>query len=105
MQIRALESLNNEELIQLIKQEREQYEAVGAGGVSHLVKPNLTWQQRVINEEKELSEKIDKLVIFIDSFGFAKLDVDEQYMLKRQLNAMLLYSEALSDRISVFNDQ
>lgn len=34
MQVRALEDLSKTELIEIIKQEREQMEGVGAGGVS-----------------------------------------------------------------------
>ena len=46
MQIRPLEALTRDELIALVQREREQYEAVGAGGVNGqpIMTPAATWR-------------------------------------------------------------
>lgn len=61
-------------------------------------------QERVIQEKKELDEKLAKL----DKFGrteiFASLPVDEQGRLNRQYSVMEEYSRILEERIAAFND-
>jgi hypothetical protein len=60
-------------------------------------------QQRVVDEESALSEKIVKLSSFISSNTiFKTLPEREQSLLRRQLQHMLGYSAVLSERISAF---
>lgn len=60
------------------------------------------WQQRVVNEQKELKEKLDKLTAFINSDQFYKLDFDECYRLRQQHYFMFFYNEVLESRIRAF---
>jgi histidinol-phosphate/aromatic aminotransferase/cobyric acid decarboxylase-like protein len=61
------------------------------------------YQERVINEEKELSDKLDKLNTFIDDDdNFALIDVDERKRLIRQARAMADYIDVLNERIEAF---
>lgn len=56
--------------------------------------------ERMLNEQKELCEKIEKLGEFISkNHIFDKLSKDEQYDMKLQLGAMELYSSVLQHRI------
>lgn len=56
--------------------------------------------ERMLNEQKELCEKIEKLGEFISKNPiFYKLSKDEQYDMKLQLGAMGLYSSVLQHRI------
>ena len=56
--------------------------------------------ERMLNEQKELCEKIEKLGDFISKNPiFDKLPKDEQYDMKTQLGAMVLYSSILQHRI------
>lgn len=60
------------------------------------------YQIRVIDEWKELGERIDRLTKFMYSPKFLKVKKDEQVRLRLQMNVMLNYSEILSDRIKNF---
>jgi len=61
------------------------------------------YQQRVIDEKKDLDAKIERLETFIDgSAMFAELPSDEIIRLRRQVYTMRLYSEILRDRIAAF---
>lgn len=61
------------------------------------------WQQRVIDESKDLSIKISKLEEFIqESVMFKKLSVGEQVRLILQLKFMEQYWRVLLDRIKAF---
>jgi len=74
------------------------------------------FQQRVIEEKKELDQKIDRLVAFtkgltaqsdrVDGVSvcsiFHRLPPDEQLRLARQLDAMQNYSGILAERIAHF---
>lgn len=54
----------------------------------------------MLNEQKELCEKIEKLGEFVTKNPiFDKLSKDEQYDMKLQLGAMELYSSVLQHRI------
>ena len=56
--------------------------------------------ERMLNEQKELCEKIGKLSDFISRNPiFDNLSKDEQYDMKLQLGAMELYSNVLQHRI------
>lgn len=60
-------------------------------------------QQRVIDEQRDLDEKLANLGDFIDGNPvFAGLSVSEQSDLKAQRVAMESYSAILSDRIARF---
>jgi hypothetical protein len=60
-------------------------------------------QQRVVDEKKELDEKLDKLKAFIEVNPiFKKLPEDERRRLNRQFDVMAEYSGILSQRIAAF---
>jgi hypothetical protein len=59
-------------------------------------------EERVVNEQKELSEKIVKLNAFIGGPIFKTLHGAEQSLLERQLVAMQQYSGILQQRIEMF---
>jgi hypothetical protein len=60
-------------------------------------------QQRVVDEKKELDEKLDKLKTFIGtSRVFEGLPADERFQLGRQFDVMAEYSAILSQRIAAF---
>jgi hypothetical protein len=60
-------------------------------------------QQRVVDEKKELDEKLDKLKAFIDTNPvFKTLPEDERSRLNRQFDAMAEYSNILAQRIMAF---
>ena len=60
-------------------------------------------EERVVTEQKELLEKLNKLRGFIDSNpNFGKLPYDEQGRLKIQRFIMQEYSAVLLDRIDNF---
>ena len=60
-------------------------------------------QQRVVDEKKELDEKLDKLKAFIETNPtFKSLLADERGRLGRQFDVMAEYSSILSQRIAAF---
>jgi hypothetical protein len=61
-------------------------------------------QERVVQENKDLEEKIAKLDEFIDGEIFKTLPKDEQDRLVAQSAAMTNYSDILYTRISAFED-
>lgn len=62
------------------------------------------WQQRVINEQNDLFEKIGRLELFIDQGDdFSKLDDVEQELLRAQKGAMFAYAKILEVRILLFD--
>ena len=62
------------------------------------------WQERVVNEQNDLFEKIDKLDLFIDNkSNFEKLNEANRQLLLAQKSAMLAYGKILEVRISLFN--
>jgi hypothetical protein len=62
------------------------------------------YQQRVVDEKKELDEKINKLEQFITSEKINSVDPNEAFRLKTQLVTMINYSEILGERIKFFVD-
>lgn len=60
------------------------------------------YQQRVIEEKKELDIKRDKLTEFLKSGDRSKVPQDEQDRLNRQLAHMDAYSNVLAERINHF---
>lgn len=61
------------------------------------------YQQRVIDEKKDLDHKAAKLAEFISTEAFQHVDKDEKVRLHAQLIAMVAYSEILGERIAVFS--
>lgn len=60
-------------------------------------------QERVVTEKNELDEKLDKLLVFINSSPvFAGLDPAEKGRLWQQAGVMRWYSQILGDRIAAF---
>ena len=56
--------------------------------------------ERMLNEQKELKEKVAKLRTFIEENPiFGKLPEEEQHDMRMQLNAMEKYSSILQSRI------
>lgn len=62
----------------------------------------LPYQQRVIDEKKELDEKLLKLFNFFSTDAFNKLDSAEKGRLRIQHSIMMAYSEILGQRIANF---
>lgn len=61
------------------------------------------YQQRVMDEQQELAERLDKLGVFIDTnSAFERLDVEDQSLLRQQRTAMSSYNEILTKRIQRF---
>lgn len=64
----------------------------------------LEFQKRVVDEKRELDEKIKKLREFIgSSLVFGKLDYAEQWRLTTQHHIMIQYSALLGARITAFS--
>ena len=59
-------------------------------------------QQRVVDEKRELDEKLTKLDAFGRTELFASLPADEQGRLNRQHSLMGQYSDVLAERIAAF---
>lgn len=62
----------------------------------------LPHQQRVVEEQKELQTKIDKLGLFINSEKFNELSGTDQMYLNWQLDPMMKYAAILQLRIENF---
>ena len=60
------------------------------------------YQQRVIDEHKELQERRQKLAPFIGSDKYRSLPNDEQNRLRRQHSIMVAYEDVLEERIAHF---
>lgn len=60
------------------------------------------WQQRVIDEQSELFDRLEKLVAFTTSEGFKQLPVDKQEQLVQQAHHMNAYNDILTARIEAF---
>ena len=59
-------------------------------------------QERVVAEQNELGEKLNKLKAFIVNPIFKTLPEAEQKLLNRQYDAMLEYYNILGERITAF---
>jgi hypothetical protein len=60
------------------------------------------YQQRVIDEKRELDEKITKLDAFLNTATFDALDDAEQNRMNCQEDYMISYSRVLGERIAAF---
>ena len=56
---------------------------------------------RLVNEQFELQEKINKLKPFIESENFKKVDDSQQKLLKEQVEVMERYNDILVERLSL----
>lgn len=76
---------------------------VGAGGQNSMDNPNFgnieDWQQRLIEERDQLSERIGKLTVFMSSQAYRDIDQRDQFLLSQQFLAMSKYRAILNDRI------
>ena len=59
-------------------------------------------QERVIEEKRELDEKLEKLGAFLLGAKFNDLDTEDRALLFHQHRAMKTYSHILADRIARF---
>jgi uncharacterized protein YbaP (TraB family) len=62
----------------------------------------LPYQQRVINEKKEINDRLEKLYTFLNSETFSSLEKLEQKRLERQAFVMEMYDDILTERINAF---
>jgi hypothetical protein len=63
----------------------------------------MSYYIKLIEEKKELNEKIDKLKSFIDSDKFTEIDPVQMTLLNIQIKAMYTYSQCLLERIARLN--
>lgn len=63
------------------------------------------WQQRVITEYDELSQKLFKLVEFVFGEEVQELPTEDQTLLRAQLGAMSSYSAILEARMQRFTKE
>jgi hypothetical protein len=59
-------------------------------------------QKRVVDEKTELGEKLFKLMEFLKTPTFERLDIAEKDRLYRQQIAMRTYAGILTERIAAF---
>ena len=59
------------------------------------------FKTRLVQEQKELEEKLDKLNTFNESDKFQKLEYTQRSLLIIQAGAMYTYNECLKARISI----
>ena len=60
------------------------------------------YQERVVEEKRELDEKLAKLDAFMNTERFTALSVGEQVRMTLQRSLMHYYSEVLDERIEAF---
>lgn len=83
-----------------IDRDRLHFEVVnGIGNVQyeHVALPD--YARRLVQELKDLNEKLQKLRVFEHTVRFKELDRDEQIFLYRQEDAMREYADILAERI------
>lgn len=64
----------------------------------------LPHQERVVTEEAELAEKIQKLDTFLDGAMFKTLSENHQRLLNEQYRHMVRYRLVLEQRIRMFRE-
>ena len=62
------------------------------------------FQERVVEEKKELDSKLNRLCAFFATTGFDRLDPAERERLDRQAELMERYSAVLKERIENFKE-
>lgn len=55
---------------------------------------------RMAEELDDLEKKLDRLTLFMDG-GFDEVGKEKQFLLKAQLNAMLIYRDTLRRRLDI----
>jgi hypothetical protein len=60
------------------------------------------YQQRVVDEAKDLEERIEKLTAFHTSEKYENADREQRVLLGRQLAVMREYHDILTRRIALF---
>lgn len=60
------------------------------------------YQQRVVNEESELTDKLNKLTAFFETDRYKALHDAEQERMYRQSQHMSKYRDVLLERIQAF---
>ena len=60
------------------------------------------WQQRVVDEAKDLGGKLDRLTAFFNTEAFAKLEAEARSLMREQAVHMQGYLRTLQDRIERF---
>lgn len=61
------------------------------------------WKVRVVNEFKELNDRVEKIWNFVHQDPkFTELDKTERKLLLRQLTGMSTYLDALEDRLEYY---
>jgi hypothetical protein len=60
------------------------------------------YQIRVVDEQRELQSRLDKLSAFVSSPNFGMLPEAEQDRMFRQANVMAQYNAILRERIAAF---
>lgn len=63
------------------------------------------WQQRVVDEQAELSKKLKALKSYIDSDEVSSLSSRHWFLLNIQYYTMLNYNDVLVDRIDLINKE
>lgn len=59
------------------------------------------FKSRLITEQSELADKIEKLSSFVGGSNFKSIDPKQQDLLSKQLPVMKEYESILSERISL----
>ncbi len=67
--------------------------------MEEIKKTEETFMDRLVREQNELIEKINKLRGFIDSEKFYSVDGRQQSLLRLQLSAMTMYRDILTERM------
>ena len=66
----------------------------------------LPYQERVIEEKRQLDDKLFRLGQFIlDSGAYNSLPIEEVQRLNRQMKSMEDYSDVLGERIAAFSNK
>jgi len=63
-----------------------------------------TFKERLVDEKKQLDEKIEKLEAFTLSENFQKIEAVQMSLLNTQLFAMKTYSQILVERLAWLKD-
>lgn len=63
----------------------------------------MSFYVRLLEERKELDDKITGLKSFLQSDNLKTIDATQQSLLKTQLPVMVAYSEILQERIQLLN--
>lgn len=71
---------------------------------TEIKKTDLSFKDRLIEEKNGLEEKRTKLKAFQESENFAKIDPIQMSLLNIQAQAMLTYSQCLTERLTWLKD-